>query len=493
MRQITLTIGSFLIIAALIALPVAYAQGGITPTPAPAGGFGPLVVGLPFSDTFDTSNDWIASGAWQRDLLAAYDGSGWFVDGSQRGLVSTLELRAMLDLSGSLTPQLMFRQKGYLPTSDLVTVDLSLDGGRSWFLANMQTGVNTDWTLYTISLAQYRGQVVRLRFRVETGAAVPPDQPPAGTFHLDNVTIQFVMDPPPVVEQTADRTLLGLHLIMNTPEQPLLDFVRRMRDSGLPVGTIKGTTGTENLLQQIRQISPETVLVFRSLLVGGYSSRDRDCPDGSKPAIEEAKHWMDGQWPSWNGVTADYFELMNECAMLPPDWLVPFTIEAMRLANERGICLLVLNFGTGAPEVGDYARYAPVYQYALQNPCQGGKYHGIALHAYGVEETRLVSESGPYLGLRHRLYYDILLPLVPDATRLPVYITEAGPGDGSGNFTCQDIVRDAIQYTGQLEQDTYIKGWHLWTLGAGIPGMWTDVAPCLPMLADALIQYYSGG
>ena len=54
---------------------------------------------------------------------------------------------------------------------------------------------------------------------------------------------------------------------------------------------------------------------------------------------------------------------------------------------------------------------------------------------------------------------------------------------------CGLIIRDALQYTYQLEEDPYVKGFHLWNVGSG--AQWYDIMSCLPDLADALIRYYT--
>jgi hypothetical protein len=195
-----------------------------------------------------------------------------------------------------------------------------------------------------------------------------------------------------------------------------------------------------------------------------------DCPNTSSPdPVAEAQRWMHGILPGLTGVRADYYEIMNECHP-DPAWMVPFTVEAMRIASERQVCILVFSFATGMPEVEVYWQYYPVYQFALDHPCGPNRYHGIALHAYGVVPGTLVSESGDFLGLRYRLFYHQLLAILPYADHVPVYLTEAGPGAGSTLIPCEDLARDVIQYTEQLKNDSYIKGFHLWNVGQG--GNW---------------------
>jgi hypothetical protein len=488
----------FLLAAVLLlsALSASIAQDGtISPTvsplletetsPEPL----PQVIRLPFSDTFDSIQTWTPNGEWRFINDDAYDGGGWHVDGFQRNEVSTLEYSAMIDLTGTLSAQLIYRQKGLLPTSDLVAVDLSLNGGQSWFLVDDQIGVDSDWDLHVIDLTDYRSQVIRLRFRVSTGNTILDAAKTGMGYWIDNLTIQFVMLPPENAFAPIDigpRTLMGLHLIVGAQKEPVIALATRLREIGWPLGTLKGTSGTEEILNAVARISPETIIVFRSLLTPFGQT---DCPSATAPPSVEARDWMAGLQSYWAGIEADYFEIINEC-QLPIEWLVEFSIEAMRIANSQGQCLLLFSFGPGNPEIDQFAHLLPVYEYALQNPCQPGRYHGIALHAYGVEKSTLLSDSGIYLGLRHRMFYAQILPTLPEAIQIPVYLTEAGAGDGRSPFRCEDITRDVIQYTRQIEFDPYIRGFHLWTLGA--KGEWINLTPCLDMIGDALENYYRG-
>jgi hypothetical protein len=170
------------------------------------------------------------------------------------------------------------------------------------------------------------------------------------------------------------------------------------------------------------------------------------------------------------------------------DWLAQFSIEAMRIANEQGRCLLLFSFAGGTPEIHEFAQLTPVFDYALNNPCRSGRYHGIALHSYSGDPGELVSDSNDWLGYRHRRFLAEIVRQLPAAVEIPVYLTEAGPGNGYVQFSCEDIVRDILQYTDRLKPDTYIKGFHLWTLG------WSalDLTPCLGLIGDALASYYAG-
>lgn len=471
----------------LVAWPTAAQESPQPPTPLPDLE-GVRVVGLPFAATFDTPAGWNVSGAWRFDTQTAYDGGGWLLDGAARSTISILEYAHAIDLSGTLSAQLMMRQRGTLPISDFVAVDLSLDGGASWIMVDQQIGLDTDWETHIVDLTYYRGQVIRLRIRVSTGAPLDPADPPEGSYRLDNVTVQYVFVPQAVVFSPADlapHTLMGLHLVMGAESAPVIDLARRLKEIGWPLGTLKGTTGTEGILNQIETISPETVTVYRALAT---TDGMRDCPNTAADPVAEARRWLDSLAPAWRGVRADYFEIMNEC--LPsPAWLVPFSIEAMRLAGQRGQCLLLFSFSAGQPTPEDFAQLLPVLDYALKNPCASGRLHGIALHAYGINPHTLVSESGISLGFRHRLLFGSVLQQLPEALLVPVYLTEAGPGDGRAPFTCDQIVRDVLQYTRQLEYDPYVRGFHLWNVGP--VGGWLDATPCLPAITEALLGYYA--
>jgi hypothetical protein len=476
--------------------PPGYAQDR-PPSPAPD----VLVVGLPFNDTFDTADGWKPAGAWVYDPQGGSSGGGWRSEASARPSVSSLTLDAALDLHGAASVRLSFQEQGWLPDADAVALDVSLDGGLVWL--NVETWpslVWEEWAPREVDLSNYLGQVIRLRLRVASG-------PPSGSIYaIDNVAIVHTPTAPPAVlvadslappvmplepaydispPDTTPRTLMGLHLTQGARVEPVLELVRGLQAGGRPLGTLKGVSGTELILNLVAHESPHTVVVYRSLETPWGV---RDCPDGSADPVQEARAWVEGLQPYWTQVQADYYEITNECH-LPASWLVAFSIEAMNQAAQRSQCLLLFSFATGNPEPGEFSALLPALDYALRNPCQPGRLHGIALHAYGVNAQTLVSESGMALGFRHRLFFEQVLPALPEAGYLPVYLTEAGAGDGRAAFECADVARDVLQYTQQLAADAYIRGFHLWTVGGGSSG-WFDVTPCLPQIRDALLGYY---
>lgn len=498
MRQLcfltTLTILILLLLMGVSGPPVAAQSGTPSATPpvneADAAALAPvlsnMVVSLPFTDTFETGTGWSPSGGWRFDRDNAYEGASWFLNVTRRDHVSELTYQPLLDLSGTLSAQLVFRQNGYLPPTDFVAVDISVNGGNTWVMIDHQTGVSAEWEQHIVDLTEYRGQVVRLRFRAQTGDT---GQDVHSGYWIDNLTIQFVMTLPDMVYAPLDlepKALMGLHMIVGAQREPILELAERLHNIGWPLGTLKGTSGTEDIIAAVEAISPETVTIFRSLET---SAGLRDCPNPANPPELEARNWLNDLRSYWAGVPADYFEIINECGQ-PASWLVPFSIEAMKSANEHGECLLLFSYGPGNPELEEFAQLTPVFEYALAHPCASGRLHGIALHAYGVDPNTLVSESGIYLGLRHRLLMAPILSELPEAIRIPIYLTEAGPGDGRQNFTCSDLGRDVIQYTRELEFDPYVRAFALWNIGP--EENWVNFTECLPLLGDLLTRYYGG-
>jgi hypothetical protein len=280
-------------------------------------------------------------------------------------------------------------------------------------------------------------------------------------------------------------TLLGLHMVNGTSSAAVLRFVQQLAAAGYPLGTLKGLSGAEDVLNEVEEISPETVTVFRSI-------HHSDCPEGvltEGDPYETAQRWMADMLPYWEQVNADYYELWHECGA-PLSWIADFSIESMRIANEEGVCLLIFSFPGGNPEMDHFDDLFPAYQYALDHPCASGRLHGVAVHAFSLKDDILVSEAGVWVALRHRIFFDRLQTAFPQAIEVPVYITEAGIGGRTIQPSCETVVRDALQFTYLLEQDTYVKGFHLWNVGTG--EQWYDITPCLPSLSSALIDYYGG-
>jgi hypothetical protein len=149
----------------------------------------PLPVTLPFIDTFDSGQGWNPAGAWRFDT--GHQGMGWFSESTQRAQTSTLTYGAPVDLRGAMYPQLSFWQKAVLTGSESLAVEISVDGGLSWFLVDQQVGLISDWTQHTVDLSAYRGAIISLRFTLSTFGLVPDGVITVG-YWFDELAIQDV-------------------------------------------------------------------------------------------------------------------------------------------------------------------------------------------------------------------------------------------------------------------------------------------------------------
>jgi hypothetical protein len=201
------------------ATPTAQLTGTATPTPLP--------VMLPVLETFDRSLGWTGSGSWRFDIAGARSGAGWFGDSTARNQISTLTYGTPIDLSAAVNPQLSFWQKPSLSVADFFAVDLSLDGGLTWLALDTQMGLVSDWTPRTLDLSPYRGQIVLLRFRLDTLAVLPGGIPTVGVW-VDDLLIQ---EAPPQPTPTATPTGIPsmtpwpTELPLPTPTQVLVPTV----------------------------------------------------------------------------------------------------------------------------------------------------------------------------------------------------------------------------------------------------------------------------
>jgi len=170
------------------------------PTPVPV----PTIFSLPYADDFTSGAGWSASGVWQHDALAGRGSGGWFANSAVRGLESTLQLNGLIDLTSVLTPRLTFWQKAALTAGDRVAVDISLDGGLSWLALEDSAGTVSDWTQHTVDLSAYAGQLIALRFRLDTTGELPVGTASIGLW-LDDVAVNVEIPTPPT-EPPAEPT-----------------------------------------------------------------------------------------------------------------------------------------------------------------------------------------------------------------------------------------------------------------------------------------------
>ncbi len=181
------------------------------PIPTPDGAL--PILNLPVPDSCEMDTGWQVSGGWRLDKQAGYNGRGWFADSTARDQTSTLTALVLLDLRAAQQPELRFWQRLALSSSDLAALDLSLNGGQTWQLLDTQPGSQTEWSQHTVDLSPYRGQIIRLRFRLETPGSVPEGATTVGWW-IDELIVQEALVIPPSPEPTLTP------LPTDTPTEP---------------------------------------------------------------------------------------------------------------------------------------------------------------------------------------------------------------------------------------------------------------------------------
>lgn len=81
-----------------------------------------------------------------------------------------------------------------LGVGDVASVEVSLDGGLTWWPVVQQTAWVSDWAMQVVDLSAYRGQVIALRFTLNTQGLVPEGAATVGWW-IDELAIQ---EAPPV-------------------------------------------------------------------------------------------------------------------------------------------------------------------------------------------------------------------------------------------------------------------------------------------------------
>jgi hypothetical protein len=156
--------------------------------PAPPPDNGLPVVTPPVSEPFDSKAGWQVKGAWKFGKNAGVEGGGWFADSTRRGATSLLTAPVLIDLTTAQAPTLSFWQRVGLSSGDLIAVDVSTDGGQTWQPLDQQLGHPAEWSEQVIDLSAYRGQVIRLRFRLDARGRVPQGEQTVGWW-VDSVSV----------------------------------------------------------------------------------------------------------------------------------------------------------------------------------------------------------------------------------------------------------------------------------------------------------------
>jgi hypothetical protein len=129
------------------------------------------------------------------------------VDAARRDATSTLEYSGALDLRSTDQSALNFWQKGQLASTDSVAVEILPEGAANWIRADSQVGLTSDWTLRSVDLTAFAGNVIRLRFVVDTPGPLEDDQTVTG-FWLDELAVADAQPASTLMSGSGGRTAL---------------------------------------------------------------------------------------------------------------------------------------------------------------------------------------------------------------------------------------------------------------------------------------------
>ena len=115
-------------------------------------------------------------------------------DGCCVTLVPPQRLRP-LDLRAAQAPQLSVWQTADLQGDDLLSLEVSVDGGLSWLPIDIQPGWKGAWMQRTVDLTGFRGTVIGLRFVLTSGPSNQGNANRPSTLAIDELGVQEVIAP----------------------------------------------------------------------------------------------------------------------------------------------------------------------------------------------------------------------------------------------------------------------------------------------------------
>ncbi|MGB0385221.1 MAG: hypothetical protein ACPGWR_10390, partial [Ardenticatenaceae bacterium] len=270
-----------------------------------------------------------------------------------------------------------------------------------------------------------------------------------------------------------------------------------------------------NLVEFIKQISPNTIVVARYTPLGQLDWNSVD-PIGEAhrfvnlllPIASEPKRLANiDAWESYNEPVPNNPEAMQRWAA--------FEAERTRLLAGAGIRSCVGNFATGYPPLELWPHFLPAVQAAKEHNGYLGlheysaPYMWFASGPFQLEEGVNEGDEG-WLTLRYRKVYRQFLQ--PAGLAIPLLITETGidgqvnnrpgpPGKGWRDFEgfwkeqgqvrmtpAGFYVEQLAWYDAELQQDSYVRGAAIFALGA--TGGW-DSFELAGSCAEILQQYMS--
>lgn len=146
------------------------------------------VVRTSYENNFDVDDAWFNTTRWQRDDLAGRTGGAWIIDTSIRGQASTLEMTTWVNLANNPQIRLAYADQAQLSSGDIITLEIQVQGSSDWVVLSQSIGSSYSWQDRNVSLSAYRGQTIRLRWRVDVSVDVPIGETSA-YYAIDDLAI----------------------------------------------------------------------------------------------------------------------------------------------------------------------------------------------------------------------------------------------------------------------------------------------------------------
>ncbi|MDW8234685.1 MAG: VWA domain-containing protein [Roseiflexaceae bacterium] len=210
-----------------------------------------------FSDGMEFGTEkWIADPPWSLTSVARNSAQAWTdspAGNYANNVSSTLTIATPIVIPASMTaPALMFWHRYDIASSDRGDVLISNDGGASWQSVASFSGTVSNWRREAIRLDTYRGQSIRVRFRLRTDAFGVRDG-----WYIDDVAVGPVWDD---VRARAQAAIDTLNSRGSTSIGGGLQRSQQMLDGAspdLPRAIVLLSDGQENTRPYVREVLPQ--------------------------------------------------------------------------------------------------------------------------------------------------------------------------------------------------------------------------------------------
>ena len=236
-----------------------------------------------FDDKLTTNVNW--TGNWSLTNTQYFSPNSSMTDSPTGNYTAnankTITLKNGIDLNNTLLMVLQFRAKWALEADyDYVQVSISTNNGASWLPLQgnytnpasiyqpagqpLYDGTESDWVREAISLNNYMGQKIKLRFQLRADMGTEMDG-----FYFDDVNISMVLDPTSINETEACSGFIGMPF--PNPATGSFEIEYKLpENTGDAVLQIVTAAGSEVLKTHLSTPNSSALIDIRNLSAGMY-------------------------------------------------------------------------------------------------------------------------------------------------------------------------------------------------------------------------------